>query len=181
MNNTHNIRLLFIILFTFNIISCDISYAGFGIGIGTMYNNINDSRFKFQDSKETLFKPSSVNISYNKSFKNINFSVSTNRLINRDVKRMVIINNKFYAARFKTTYDLFQIGYNYKRLLPAVFLANTKQETTIIETETKHTFVFGTNFGYFVTNNLATSIVYLMPNKELNMDSSLGFGINYFF
>lgn len=170
-----------IVFFILNIFTCSPSHAGFSVGIGTLYNNINDSRFKFKNQEETLFKPSSVNVGYNKSFKNINLSISTNRLINTSQKRMVVINNKLYAARFKTTYDLFQVGYGYKRLLPAIFLANTKQETTIFNTETKHTFIFGSNIGYFVNKKLATSIIYLMPNKELNMDSSFGFSINYFF
>lgn len=173
-------KLLTLLTFLLTFLSTS-TYAGLVLSSGTSYQKINDSRFKFKNEFGTLTKFSNINLGYSKEINNFNFLFATNRFFNKTIKREVVIGNNIFLSKTKSRYDVLQIGYRKKALMPAVYLANTKINTTIIDKEIKHAILYGLSFTFFFDKNMSTSITYLAPNQEFNLDGGMGWGVNYNF
>jgi len=149
------------------------------MSVSTSYYKIEDPRFKYKNRSSRI----STNISagYSYEINNVNITAFSNRIFNKKKKSKVIINGNILNLESKITYDALQIGYRKKRIMPSIFLANTKIENRIINKETKHSFTYGAGLNYFLNKNISTSIIYIAPNAELELKGGLGLNINYNF
>jgi hypothetical protein len=172
-------RLLLIIIIYISITNP--AKAGFVVGTGFLYQNVNDSRFKIKNKYNSLLKPTSVSFGYIKEINNISLVINTNRFINRHMKSEVLVSGVKMAAKFKITYDLIQVGYKTHSIVPGLFIGNVKSRTTIVSTETKNTIIYGAIITKPLNRRFSTSLLYAAPNKELNIDGGAGFTINYYF
>jgi hypothetical protein len=187
---------LILISFISLLSSCDIVLAkdfSFNVGVSAIYANINDPKYDFADKYETVKNPlksiKSINTGITKSFDNLNITIQTNRLINSALTRNVVDKNTRIALQNKSkiTNDTLLVGYRFGRFVPAVLVSNTKLEKSLYYKgnfqgkQTNHAILYGLNFGYLLSRNTNASLIYIAPNKELNLESAIGLGFNYLF
>lgn len=162
--------------------------AGFYIGTSYIYANINDKNYNFVDEFETNRLP--FNLGYSKSFKNnIVISAQTNRILNSENRRSVVDRKTgiLLFNKSKLTADNLSIGYRIKRIIPTFVVSNLESSKKlyykdyIVGSKINHSIVYGLNINYIFTKNINTSIVYIAPNKKLNLEGAFGIGINYLF
>ncbi len=171
-----------IILTLLLIIYCLPTNANVVIGTGIMYQKINNPHFEYKDDYETLKKPSSLSIGYNIEMNRFNILASTNRIINKEIKRDVIIGNVVMPSKSKIEYDLLQIGYRKNRIMPGIFIANSRVTTTIAQyKDIEHAIVYGASLTYLYDKSFSPSLVYIAPNSELHMKGGLGLVFNLHF
>jgi len=180
-----------IILILFFILYSKILFAknvNFTIGLSSIYTNINDPNFSFVNKYESLEK---INFTtgITKNFDKIYIGLNTNRLGNSFYKRTVIYNKtgQIFQNKSRITADTLLVGYRYKRIIPAVVFSNVKLEKLLYYNnvlqakKNNNTILFGLNLSYIINKNINSFIFYIMPNKELYLKNSFGFGINYIF
>ena len=86
-----------VISFIFLLSTCNFALANdvrWNVGISYFYANINDPEYDFVDKYETLKNPKdqfkSISVGLSKFYdNNFNWSISTNRLFNSEIKRSV--------------------------------------------------------------------------------------------
>ena len=175
-------KIFSILLVTISILLPQISKAGVSVGVSNMYTKINDPSFDYVNEFEQIGKITSVNVGYTKRICNYTITASTNRLLNKSLRRQVVINNYIMTSKTKIVYDSLQLGYMIKRFSPSIFLANTKVTRSITGYKAvNHAFVGGVSLGYFLTKKINISAIYLLPNQELYLKSGFGVGVNYLF
>ena len=156
--------------------------AGVAVSIGIFYQKVNDSGFKYKDKYDTLKKPNSISVGYTTEINNFSVLVSTNRLFHKAIKRKILIENDTFLSKTDIKYDLVQVGYRKKRIMPGLFIANAKIKTTLMNIKkTDDIIIYGSSLTYFISKNVSTSLIYLAPIKKLNTGSGGGFSINYLF
>ena len=194
MINIKRIAIDLIIISLF-IILPSISFAKnikFNIGLSYLYANINDKNYDYVDKYESAesLKDQSFNVGASTFFENnINISLSTNRFLENPVKRTVLRKRDKlqFLNKTKTTIDSISIGYKIKRFNPAVILANVKMQKSLyykdnlVGKSSNTTIVGGINLGYFVTKNIMASASYILPNRELDLESAFAINLNYLF
>jgi len=159
------------------------SFAKITLSAGVLYQNINDNRYRLKNEYKSLYKPNNISLGYMHQFGKFNVSVATNRLFSQEVKKKVILNhnNQMADGKFKLTYDALQVGYIKGRFMPALFIANANSKVSIMgKKEIESEILVGASLGYFITKNISTTFIYVAPNEALNMDSSAGTSINFF-
>ena len=187
---------LILISFVSLLSSCNIVLAkdfSFNIGVSAIYANINDPKYDFVDKYETVKNPfnsiKSINTGITKSFNNLNITIQTNRLINSALTRNVVDKQTGITLQNKSkiTSDTLLVGYRFGRFVPALLVSNTKLEKSLYYknkfqgNQTNHAILYGLNFGYLLSKNTNVSLIYIAPNKELNLESAIGLGFNYLF
>lgn len=163
------------------------------IGTSIIYTNINEPNYNFANDKEqikdgkTAFKSITYGLTHFQN--NFAFTIQTNRFLNSSIKRAVVDKRTGMTLhnKSKLTNDTFLIGYRFGRVIPSLLLSNAKLQKSLYYNgvfqgkETKHSFVYGASVSYFLTKNLNSSLIYIAPNKELNLESAIGLGFNYLF
>lgn len=175
---------------------CDILLAkdfNFNIGTSIIYANINDPKYNFVNEYETLKNPiksiKSLTTGITKTFDKVNITIQTNRFINFPITRMVIDKKTGINLQNKSKIinDTILIGYRFNRIVPSLLISNTKLEKSLYYKgnfqgkQTNHTILYGVNLLYLLSRNTNTSLFYIAPNKEINLESAIGLGINYLF
>jgi len=191
-----NVIKLILISFISLLSSCDILLAkdfSFNVGVSAIYANINDPKYDFINEYETVKDPlnsiKSINTGITKSFDNLNFTIQTNRLINLPLTRSIIDKRTGVTLQNKSKIisDTLIIGYRFGRFVPALLVSNTKLDKSLYYKgnfqgkQTNHAILYGLNFGYLLSRNTNASLIYIAPNKELNLESAIGLGFNYLF
>jgi hypothetical protein len=165
----------------------------FNLGVSAIYANINDPKYDFVNEYETVKNPlnsiKSINFGITKSFDNLNITIQTNRFINFPLTRNVVDKKTGIALQNKSKInsDTLLIGYRFGRFVPALLVSNTKLEKSLYYKgnfqgkQTNYAILYGLNFGYLLSRNTNASLIYISPNKELNLESAIGLGFNYLF
>ena len=117
--------------------------------------------------------------------KNVNFSIGLSSIYTN-----VDDPNYSFVDKYETIERInFNVGLTtiFDRIIPAITLSNIKSEKllyykNILQGQrNNYVILYGLNLSYFFTKNINSSIFYIMPNKELHLKDSFGFGINYIF
>jgi hypothetical protein len=169
------------------IISCNPSFAiGLSLGASIGYAAINDPNYKDIDSggySGTLGIGLSQLIN-----KDYLVAIQTTRFINKSSKKRVI--NKGGAVLDSKSYiesDSLLAAKIIDRFFYGIVLSNTVVEKSIscqgsvVGKSRSHSILYGASVGYLLTKNIATSLTYIAPNKELDLEGALFTNINYFF
>lgn len=187
---------LILISFISLLFSCDLLLAKdftFSIGVSAIYANINDPKYDFVNKYETIKDPlnsiKSINTGITKSFDNLNVTMQTNRLINFPLTSTVVNKKTGITLQNKSKIitDTLLVGYRFGRFVPSILVSNTKLDKSLYYKgnfqgkQTNHAILYGLNFGYLLSRNTNASLIYIAPNKELNLESAIGLGFNYLF
>jgi len=186
-----------VISFIFLLCNCNFLLANnvkLNIGVSYSYANINDPKYDFINKYETIKNPTdqfkSISIGLSKFYSNnFNWSISTNRLFNSEIKRSVKrkSDNLIFQNKTKTTIDSLLLGYRIKRFNPSLIIANVEinkslyYQNLLVGYENKHSILSGLNLSYFTTKNFVPSFSYILPNKELHLKSVFSLNFNYIF
>lgn len=177
-----------LISFLLLLLNSNSAVANFYIGTSCFYAKINDKNYNFVKEFETNKLP--INIGYSKSFKNnIVISAQTNRILNSSNERSVVDKRTgiLLLNKSKLSADNLSIGYRINRIIPSFVISNLELDKklyykdNLVGSRINHSIVYGLNINYILTKNINTSIVYISPNKELDLEGALGVGINYLF
>lgn len=188
---------IIIISFIFLLSTCNFALSNdvrWNTGISYFYANINDPEYDFVDKYETLKNPKdqlkSISIGLSKFYdNNFNWSISTNRLFNSEIKRSVKRKSDglIFQNETKTTIDSLLLGYVIKRFNPSLIIVNVEASkflyynNSLVGYENKRAIVPGFNLGYFATKNFVSSFSYILPNKELDLEGAFSLNTNYIF
>ena len=156
------------------------------VGTSVNYLNINDKNYQYTDNE---LKLSGVNLGASYNFKPIIISVFTNRLLLQQNSRQVISKKtgNSFENRTRTKAETLMVGYQVKRFIPAVFIANTNVDKALYKNDTllrktkQSALLCGANITYIYDKNFTFSTSIIAPNEELGLDSGLVFGVNYNF
>jgi hypothetical protein len=186
-----------IISFIFLLSTCNFALSNdvrWNTGISYFYADINDPEYDFVDKYETLKNPKdqlkSISIGLSKFYdNNFNWSISTNRLFNSEIKRSVKRKSDglIFQNETKTTIDSLLLGYVIKRFNPSLIIVNVEASkflyynNSLVGYENKRAIVPGFNLGYFATKNFVSSFSYILPNKELDLEGAFSLNTNYIF
>lgn len=191
-----NVIKLILISFISLLSSYDLLLAkdfSFNVGVSAIYANINDPKYDFVNEYETIKDPlnsiKSITTGITKTFDKVNITIQTNRFINFPITRTVIDKRTGINLQNKSkiTNDTIFIGYRFNRVVPSLLVSNTKLEKSLYYKgnfqgkQTNHTILYGVNLSYLLSRNTNASLFYIAPNKEINLESAIGLGINYLF
>lgn len=164
------------------------------VGVSLGYININDKTYNYANKYELIKNPrdqlKSFSLGYSAFFKNnVNISLSTNRLTTAKYDRTVTRKSDGVSFLNKSTtkIDSLILSYRIKRFNTGLILANVKMNKYLFYNNarvgsTKKTAILGgINLGYFVNKNIVTSLSFIIPNQELELESATLFNINYLF
>ena len=160
--------------------------AKISIGSSVIYAKQNDPTIKFKSNSDQL-KPTSLTVGYLKKLDNITIGLYTNRLINSKLKRRATNGTNDFDYYSATRYNLFQVGYIRKNIMPTLFVADTilKQELYYndvkISQDKNRVYLYGAGLNVFLDKNISFNINYIAPRESIGLESGLAFGINYLF
>ena len=160
--------------------------AKISIGSSVIYAKQNDPTIKFKSNTDQL-KPTSLTVGYLKKLDNITIGLYTNRLINSKLKRRATNGTNDFDYYSATRYNLFQVGYIRKNIMPTLFVADTilKQELYYndvkISQDKNRVYLYGAGLNVFLDKNISFNINYIAPRESIGLESGLAFGINYLF
>jgi hypothetical protein len=138
-------------------------------------------------SNADQFKPTSLTIGYLKKIDNITIGLYTNRFINSKLKRRATNGTNDFNYYSATRYNLFQVGYIRKNIMPTLFVADTilKQELYYndvkISQDKDRVYLYGAGLNIFLDKNISFNINYIAPRESIGLEGGLAFGINYLF
>lgn len=160
--------------------------AKISIGSSVLYAKQNDPTIKFKSNADQ-FKPTSLTVGYLKKLDNITIGIYTNRLINSKLKRRATNGTNDFDYYSATRYNLFQVGYIRKNIMPTLFVADTilKQELYFndvkISQRKNRVYLYGVGLNIFLDKNISFNINYIAPRESIGLEGGLAFGINYLF
>ena len=160
------------------------------VGTTLSFLNINDPDFEYITNRDQL-QLSSVSLGLNQRIAKTPFivSISTNRLLNREISREVRSkkNGAIFTNKTKTEADSLTVGYQLGRYIPNIGIANVGVDKSIyyagkLAGEKQQHAILGI-FGltYIASKDISISSTITLPNKELNLESGVVLGINYNF
>jgi hypothetical protein len=173
------------ILFIFLILTTT-AQGKISLGSSILYAKQNHPTLKFKSNTDQL-KLTSLNIGYIEKFEKITIGLYTNRLLNVKLKRKATDNISNFISKSKTKYNLIQIGYIKKNIMPTFFVADTILEQELyynnikISDQKDRVYLFGTGLNIFLDKNIVFNINYIMPSGKIYLQSGLSFGFNYLF
>lgn len=154
------------------------AFAGAFLSAGAIYSKSKDDSFYMQEK-------TSINASYGYFFlaSNYNFSITTNRLINKTQNQFIQSKStgKAYELKTRLRADSLLIGYKFKRFNPSIVISNARLERTLISKKVNSALLYGLNLNYFIDKNISLSTTYIAPNKEFGLIGAGLLSINYFF
>jgi len=183
--------ILFILLFTNYAYSKNISLV---VNSNNYFTKIKDPDYTYTNEYDTLQVRNwlkSVNLGL--SLRPLDHSpliltVMTNRFSHNPISRTVRDrNNTLFQNILDTRSDTAILSYQSNRFVNGVFLSNVRvgkklvYKNQTVGSETENAILYGLNFNYFLTRNLAGSLILIAPNKDLTMKYGVGLGINYNF
>jgi hypothetical protein len=166
--------------------------AGTTLSVGTSLSflNINDPDFEYTTNSDQL-QLSSISIGFNQRVAKTPFivNISTNRLINREVSREVRSkkNGAIFINKTKTEVDSLSLGYQLGRYIPNAGIANVGVEKSIyyagkfLGAKQQHAILGIFGLTYIVSKDISITSTFALPNRELNLDAGVVFGVNYNF
>ena len=160
--------------------------AKISIGSSVIYAKQNDPTIKFKSNTDQL-KPTSLTVGYLKKLDNITIGLYTNRLINSKLKRRATNGTNDFDYYSATRYNLFQVGYIRKNIMPTLFVADTilKQElyynNVKISQDKNRVYLYGAGLNVFLDKNISFNVNYIAPRESIGFEGGLAFGINYLF
>lgn len=161
--------LVIIILLTFS----TPAIAGFHSGTSLTTSKTNNSH--------------SYNIGYSKPIKAICDNCILDLTTNVLYPTKTNFNMKGFRVKNKVNYVAALLGYKFDRLIvsPLVSIAKVDNKVyygnSLVEETSNYGIVFGGNATYFITQNTAGSIFVLLPNTNIDLKLSSGFGVNFYF
>ena len=158
------------------------AFAKFQIGASVF-----DFNFK-SDYRETQsdFQPN-INLGYSLDYKPFFISAQTNRLFNPERRAKVEKNNVNYDKITKAQIDTLSVGIVAARFMPSVFIARVDSTNLLYYNGTKVgskrviSPAKGVALSYFITQNLYTSAILVLPQNSLNLKTSGGLSVSYLF
>lgn len=160
--------------------------AKISIGSSVLYAKQNHPTIKFKSNADQ-FRLTSLTIGYLKKLDNITIGLYTNRLINSKLKRRATNGTNNFDYYSATRYNLFQVGYITKNIMPTLFVADTilKQELYYndvkISQDKNRVYLYGAGLNVFLDKNISFNINYIAPRESIGLEGGLAFGINYLF
>jgi len=160
--------------------------AKISIGSSVIYAKQNDPTIKFKSNTDQL-KPTSLTVGYLKKLDNITIGLYTNRLINSKLKRRATNGTNDFDYYSATRYNLFQVGYIRKNIMPTLFVADTilKQELysndVKISQQKNRVYIYGVGLNIFLDKNISFNVNYIAPRESIGLEGGLAFGTNYLF
>ena len=160
--------------------------AKISIGSSVIYAKQNDPTIKFKSNSDQL-KPTSLTVGYLKKLDNITIGLYTNRLINSKLKRRATNGTNDFDYYSATRYNLFQVGYIRKNIMPTLFVADTilKQELysndVKISQQKNRVYIYGVGLNIFLDKNISFNVNYIAPRESIGLEGGLAFGTNYLF
>ena len=162
------------------ILTVDNARAGFTVGSSISYFKNNEPVYKYVDKPVNGFS-----YGYNKHYKKLYLTTSTNRFVNWQEEKRVKKGNLIFTSKTKTEFEALQLGYRVKRFIPSVFIANAHIEKKLYYKDSfigrsKNTvIVYGFGSSHIITRNLLGSVNIVAPNEEMFWGMILS--INYLF
>jgi len=163
-------------------------------GVSASYLNINNPSLEYIKESDKISGFNSITVGNSESYKDVVFTIATNRLLNQPLKSDMILNNAYFVKReSRVVYDSFQVGYKLgslnprlKNLIPSFLVANTMSNQKIwfngkMTEQTNWAYVYGLNLNIFVDEKRFFSMTYILPNKELYLEGGLTVGFNFLF
>ena len=160
--------------------------AKISIGSSVLYAKQNHPTLKFKSNSDQL-RPTSLTVGYLKKLDNITVGLYTNRFINSKLKRRATNGTNDFNYYSATRYNLFQVGYIRKNIMPTLFVADTilKQELYYndvkISQQKNRVYLYGAGVNVFLDKNISFNINYIAPRESIGFEGGLAFGINYLF
>lgn len=160
--------------------------AKISIGSSVLYAKQNHPTLKFKSYSDQL-RPTSLTVGYLKKLDNITVGLYTNRLINSKLKRRATNGTNDFDYYSATRYNLFQVGYIRKNIMPTLFVADTilKQELYYndvkISQDKNRVYLYGVGLNVFLDKNISFNVNYIAPRESIGFEGGLAFGINYLF
>lgn len=167
--------------------SCEPALAvGISAGASFGYININDPNYR-EISSTPYSKSLSIGVNHIID-KEYLISIQTDRLINRSYKKQVVNNGGIILdSKYYTKSDSLLVAKIVNRSFYGAVISNTMVEKSIsykgraVGDSKTHSILYGLVVGYFLTKNISTSIIYIAPNSEINLEGALLSNINYLF
>ena len=160
--------------------------AKISIGSSVLYAKQNDPNIKFKSNADQ-FKATSLTIGYLKKLDNITIGIYTNRFINSKLKRRATNGTNDFDYYSATRYNLFQVGYVRKNIMPTLFVADTILKQELYSNDVKisqrknRVYLYGAGLNVFLDKNISFNINYIAPRESIGLEGGLAFGINYLF
>ena len=160
--------------------------AKISIGSSVLYTKQNHPTIKFRGNTDQL-KPTSLIVGYLKKLDNITIGLYTNRLINSKLKRKATDGTNNLDHHSSTKYNLLQLGYVRKNIMPTLFVADTilNQElyfNNVRTTQQKNrVYIYGVGLNIFLDKNISFNINYIAPRESIGLEGGLAFSTNYLF
>lgn len=93
-----------------------------------------------------------------------------------------------FAIEQEITHISLLLGKKFKGFVPSIIVSAVKVDNSVflgninVSREKTHALVFGGNLNYpFITNKIAVSAFFLLPNTNIDLKLSSGFGFSYYF
>jgi len=160
--------------------------AKISIGSSVLYAKQNHPTIKFKSNSDQ-FKPTSLTVGYLKKLDNITIGLYTNRLINSKLKRRATNGTNNFDYYSATRYNLFQVGYIRKNIMPTLFVADTILKKELYYNDVKisqdknRVYLYGVGLNVFLDKNISFNVNYIAPRESIGFEGGLAFGINYLF
>ena len=162
------------------------------LGTSLLYTKIDDPNYEYVNKKEQITSPEFTNVRFGETliYKNITFTIETNRLFSKELKRSVIHKKSGAVMLNKTKiiYDSISVGGEIsEKTNVSAFWANTNVEKKLylqgnfLGSEQKTAWLYGLSANYFLLENVAATTTIIMPNNELDLDYGWSFGFNFYF
>lgn len=166
----------------------------FSVGTTLLQNQYNSPRYKYDNNyafKNPLQNIKSINvgISY-RLFKDfpLYLGIKTNRLFNWEIKNHArdVYIKKEIETKQKLIADSLILGMAiHKNLMPFIIASHIDSTTKFVYNKNltvvnkKASMTYGGGMAYIITSKHSLSILYLLPNKDLYTDYTVGLSYNY--
>ena len=173
-------------------------YVKFNVGVDAYYINTDTGRYEydkydFVKNTQSYVRRVSAGVSIRLTPKDkypILFGVRTNRVLNIPITSYGLDtkSKQYIRQNFQIFSDSLSLAFPLSQKI-AVFTsysfiteyASLTYGNGLETSQTIHTNLYGIGTSYAINKKLSTFVVYLLPNKDLNMRYGIGMGINYNF
>ena len=114
-------------------------------------------------------------------------NLTTNALISNTRKEVIVSSGIPYTIKSKPLYGAFSLGKKIDRFVISGVTGFAKVRNRVyynnlnISNDSTHGIILGGNVNYFITKNVATSVFLLLPNTNIDLERSFGFGLSWYY